>query len=106
MDSERVVEDFEEFYQEELASASSEQRARMDAFARFYERGAEVARARHAHGWSQSELAAKAGIDQADLSRIERGQGNPTDRTWNRLADALGMRWESHLVNREDPLLV
>jgi transcriptional regulator with XRE-family HTH domain len=34
-------------------------------------------------------VAERAGIDQADTSRIERGSTSPTARTLQRLADAL-----------------
>lgn len=39
---------------------------------------------------SQVELASKARIDQADISRIERGLSNPSIATLQRLAVALG----------------
>lgn len=42
-------------------------------------------------GISQTELSAKSGIDQSDISKLERGIGNPSVGTLNRLADALGM---------------
>lgn len=45
-------------------------------------------------GLSQTELAEKTGIDQADISRIERGSGNPTEKTLTRLAEALGAEWK------------
>ena len=38
---------------------------------------------------TQSELAAMTGLDQADISRIERGTANPTERTLLRIAHAL-----------------
>ena len=40
-------------------------------------------------GMTQFELAEKAGLDQADVSRIERGQREPTGRTLRALANAL-----------------
>ncbi len=39
---------------------------------------------------SQVELASKTGINQADISRIERGLSNPSIGTLQRLAVALG----------------
>jgi len=41
-------------------------------------------------GPTQQELAGRAGVPQADSSRIERGAGNPTEATLQRLARALG----------------
>ena len=48
--------------------------------------------ARAAAGLSQSELAARTGIDQADISRIERGLANPSVSTLKRLASGLDSR--------------
>lgn len=45
-------------------------------------------------GISQSELSKLTGIDQSDISKIERGAANPSISTLNRLATALGMKLE------------
>jgi len=50
-----------------------------------------VATARAKAGISQAALSVETGIDQSDISRIERGIGNPSIGTLNRLAEALGM---------------
>jgi ribosome-binding protein aMBF1 (putative translation factor) len=50
--------------------------------------------ARVAHGLTQRQLAAMTGVPQADISRIERGAGNPTEATLERLALALGRKLE------------
>jgi DNA-binding XRE family transcriptional regulator len=47
---------------------------------------------RVAMGLTQKELAVRAGVPQADISRIERGAGNPTEATLQRLARALDRR--------------
>ena len=39
---------------------------------------------------TQAALAAKAGISRPKLSVIENGKGNPTKRTYDKLARALG----------------
>ena len=51
--------------------------------------GDAVAAARARKGISQKELAQATGIDQSDLSKIERGVANPTIGTLNRIAEAL-----------------
>lgn len=51
-----------------------------------------VLAARARAGMSQSELADRSGIDQSDISKIERGAANPSVATLNRLADAMGMK--------------
>lgn len=49
-----------------------------------------VASARALSGLSQKQLAAMTGIDQSDISRIERGVANPSVSTLERIARALG----------------
>ena len=51
-----------------------------------------VCSARARAGLSQKELAIATGIDQSDISRIERGVANPSVATLNRIADALGAK--------------
>lgn len=43
---------------------------------------------------TQQQLAEKTGIAQADISRLENGNSNPSLRTLQRLADGLGMKIE------------
>ncbi len=52
--------------------------------------GCAVFRARTAAGLSQAELSAATGIDQSDISKIERGAANPSVGTLERIAKALG----------------
>jgi DNA-binding transcriptional regulator YiaG len=68
---------------------SDEIRARLVAGERL---GGEIAGLRRANHLSQAALAALAGVQQADVSRIERGLGNPTRDTLTRLTAALGAR--------------
>ena len=49
-----------------------------------------VMSARAQSGLSQQQLAAATGIDQSDLSKIENGAANPSVRTLERIAQALG----------------
>lgn len=46
--------------------------------------------ARQKAGMTQKELAGKSGIAQGDISKLERGNGNPSLRTLKRLAAAMG----------------
>lgn len=52
--------------------------------------GAELAKARKNAGLSQNELAARVGINQGALSRLENGKGNPTVELLVDVASALG----------------
>lgn len=54
--------------------------------------GRQIASARELAHLSQPQLAKQSGLQQADISRIERGLGNPTRDTLVKLADALGMQ--------------
>lgn len=49
-----------------------------------------VASARARAGLSQKQLAELTGIDQSDISKIERGVANPSVATLDRIATALG----------------
>lgn len=71
------------------AGAADEIRARLAADEQL---GEDIARLRRANHLSQSTLAGLAGVQQADISRIERGLGNPTRDTLTRLASALDAR--------------
>lgn len=51
--------------------------------------GEAVAAARARKGISQMELAEATGIDQSDISKIERGVANPSVGTLSRIAEAL-----------------
>ena len=47
---------------------------------------------REKHGWSQRELAERAGMKQPQLARLETGQVEPKLDTLQRLAAAMGSR--------------
>lgn len=49
-----------------------------------------VSAARAQSGLTQSQVAAAAGIDQSDFSKIERGVANPSVATLERIASAMG----------------
>lgn len=48
--------------------------------------------ARKSSGISQQELARRTGIAQADISKLENGNANPSIKTLQRLAAGMGMR--------------
>ena len=50
---------------------------------------------------TQKELAEKTGIYQADISKLERGIGNPSVSTLKRLADGLGLDLQIDFVVRK-----
>ena len=63
-----------------------------------YNVGEAIQFARAARGITQKQLACETGINQADISKIERGIGNPTLETINRIASALDSKIQITLV--------
>ncbi len=63
--------------------------AQRDVFAGVYALAMQVIELREKHGLTQAELAKRSGIDQGDISRIERGSAMPNERTLLRIANAL-----------------
>lgn len=55
-----------------------------------FDLGTHIRHLREELGWTQEDLAKRARVDQADLSRIERGGTDPRWSTVNRIIDALG----------------
>ena len=54
--------------------------------------------ARKNAGLTQKDLAARTGIAQADISKLESGRANPSLRTLQRLADGMGMKLKLEFV--------
>lgn len=54
--------------------------------------------ARKASGLTQKDLADRTGIAQADISRLENGNANPSLKTLQRLAEGMGMKLKLEFV--------
>lgn len=54
--------------------------------------------ARKSAGLTQKDLAERTGIAQADISKLENGNANPSLRTLQRLADGMGMKLKLEFV--------
>ena len=50
---------------------------------------------------TQSELSAKSGISQADISRLERGLRNPSLSLLKRLAEAMGTELKIQFIPKQ-----
>jgi len=57
-----------------------------------FELGRQILDLRLQRGWTQRELAQRAGTRQANISRLENAQLNPSVDTLQRIADALGVQ--------------
>jgi XRE family transcriptional regulator, regulator of sulfur utilization len=64
-------------------------RAEARVFEAAYAVAMQVVQLREARGLTQVQLAELSGVDQADISRIERGSAFPNEKTLLRIADAL-----------------
>lgn len=60
-----------------------------------------LVRARKEQHLTQSELAARTGIDQSDISRLENGSRNPSLNLLKKLAEGLGMTLRIEFVPRD-----
>ncbi len=63
--------------------------ANREALAQAYSIAMQVVELREKHGLTPTQLAERCGVNQSDISRIERGSTSPTARTLQRIADAL-----------------
>lgn len=84
--------EFDEFMtQVEGASGAAGEAEALAAYSEHFRLARQVIQLRQKAGWTQQQLAKASGIQQSEISRIERGQGNPTFRTLNALAHSGGM---------------
>jgi len=68
---------------------SPDVKAHREVFEQAYDIAMQIVQLRESHGLTQAELAERCGIDQADISRVERGSTSPTAKTLLRIAEAL-----------------
>ena len=66
-------------------------KAEYDTLGPEYEVVKTIIKARVKRGWSQTELAEAIGSRQPVISRLERGDGNPSLQTLSRIAKALDL---------------
>jgi XRE family transcriptional regulator, regulator of sulfur utilization len=82
---------FEDFVREIEHAGSEQERRDLEAARARFKLGLRLQQQRLAAGLTQKQLADASGIAQADISRIERGQGNPTATTLQALGGPLGV---------------
>ena len=86
--------DFDDFLREvEEASRAAGKNATqaLEAYGEHFRLARQLIVIRKQLGWTQQQLAKASGIQQSEISRIERGQGNPTYSTLEALARAANM---------------
>lgn len=79
---------FDDFLQEQLKD--NDFRAEYEALQPEYAIIQSIINARQEAGLTQRELSEKTGISQGDISKLERGNANPSLRTLQRLAAGMG----------------
>lgn len=57
-----------------------------------------IIKARKEQNMTQKQLADRTGIDQADISKIENGNANPSLKTLQRLASGMGMKMRVEFI--------
>ena len=85
---------FDDFIAEleiEARAEGPEAIAELEAFRLHFSLARQLAEQRRARHLTQKQLAEMTGIDQAEISRIERGQANATTATLGTLTRALGV---------------
>lgn len=82
---------FKDFVADVESDATPDDRRVLDESRRRFGIGAKLLDRRLAAGMTQRQLADSSGVDQAEISRIERGQGNPTAHTLQALGTPLGV---------------
>lgn len=87
---------YDEIITARRARSAPEAKIWAEGFTEAYDIAAKVMALRLERGLTQADLAARAGIDQADISRIERGATSPTWKTLQRVFAALDARIEIH----------
>ena len=83
--------DFMAEVEAEAVAEGPEALAELEALRLHFSLARQLAAQRRALNLTQKQLADRTGIDQAEISRIERGQANPTTATLGTLTRALGL---------------
>ena len=84
-----MVRSYEEVTSKRRAQLGGDAEAQRTVLEQAYEVAMQVVALRERHSLTQAELAERCGMDQGDISRIERGSTSATGRTLQRIAEAL-----------------
>lgn len=85
-----MSDDYKDFFDELMADP--EVKKEYDALEPEFQLVRAMIKARHEAGLTQKDLAEKTGLQQANISRIENGNGNPSVATLNRIAQGMGKK--------------
>lgn len=96
MDNFNTLPNFDNFLNEQLKD--SELKAEYEALEPEFTVMQTIMEARAKTGLTQKQLSERTGISQADISRLERGTANPSIKTLQRIANALGRRVQIEFI--------
>lgn len=82
---------FEDYVEEYRATADAAELEMLDEYNDSFRLANQILSARKRIGLTQLELASRSGIGQSEISRIERGEGNPTVETLSRVGRSLSL---------------
>lgn len=80
---------YDEIMKARRARSGPESAVYRKVFEQAYDIAMQVIELREKAGLTQAQLAERCGVDQGDISRIERGSTSPTTKTLQRIAEAL-----------------
>lgn len=83
---------FDQYLAEYVSTAPAEELELFEQHSEYYQLASELLEMRTSRGLTQEECAELAGLQQSEVSRMERGEGNPTLKTLTKLTRALGAR--------------
>jgi transcriptional regulator with XRE-family HTH domain len=95
-----VKDDFEKYLEEQLKD--KEFRKEWEALEPEYTIMKAMFEARTSMGLTQKELSVRSGIAQGDISKMENGNANPSIKTLQKLASAMGKTLKIEFVDTED----
>lgn len=84
-----MTRDYTDIMADRRRRVAPETAALRQTFEKAYDLAMQLIELREKRGLTQAQLAERCGIDQGDISRIERGSTSPTTRTLQRIAEAL-----------------
>ena len=83
--------DFHDFVRDVERENTPQERTDLEAARRRFSIGLKLLERRMSAGMTQQQLADASGVPQSEISRIERGQANPTVQTLESLGAPLGV---------------
>lgn len=89
--NDKVSTSFDDYVRDVEAESSQSELAELEEARARFKVGARILQQRVSAGFTQQQLAALSGVGQAEISRIERGQANPTADTLEALGSPLGI---------------